>query len=100
MRYKPLKIASTNCGCGHLMSNLWELHPLQEQLLPHYKQSSQTSGNKSYMKGEVNRTLGVRDQKLRYCLRISVLYRAEPKLSLLVQVQAPVITLIQRMKIL
>ena len=64
-------------------------------------QAVQTSGNKGYMKGQVNRNLEVRDQKLRYYwLRISVLYRAEPKLSLLVQVQAPVITLIQRMKIL
>ena len=58
-RYKPLK-SSTNCGCGHLMSNLLELHSatvhsqhlhsqmgciddsyvqLWEQLLPNYKQS-------------------------------------------------------------
>ena len=30
------------------------------------------------MEGQVNRTLEVRDQKLRYWLRISELYRAEP----------------------
>ena len=71
---------------------------LQEQLLPNY--TSSTSDNKGYMKGQVNRTQDVRDQKLRNWLRISVLYRAGPKLSLLVQIQAPVITLIQRMKIL
>ena len=52
-------------------------------------QAVQTSGNKGYMKGQVNRTLEVRDQKLRYWLRISVLYRAEPKLSLLAQIKAP-----------
>ena len=60
---------------------------LQEQLLPNYKQSRPL-----VTKGQVNGTLEVRDQKLRYWLRISVLYRAEPKLSLLVQIQAPVVT--------
>ena len=70
----------------------------QEQLLPHYKQSRPLVTHA--MKGQVNRTLEVRDKKVRYWLRISVLYRAEPKLILLVQVQAPVIILIQRMKIL